>query len=93
MDGAETVDHGGSVDSHDAMLGKTALDDVERTLVVAVSKDRNDNGVIADVKVRVARRQPSIVGTDITRHGKRNDIDPKRLQAIVIAFQNFVVFI
>ena len=56
VDGAETVDHGRGVDTHDAARWETLPDDVERALVIAVVKNRHDNGVVADVKIRVAGR-------------------------------------
>jgi len=56
VDGTEAVDHGRGVDTHDAARWETLPDDVERALVIAVTKNWHDNGAIADVKIRVAGR-------------------------------------
>src|SRR5436309_7139853 len=75
VDGTETVDHGRGVDTHDAARRETLPDDVERALVIAVVKNRHDNGVVADVKIRVAGRESRVRTADIPGHGKRNDIN------------------
>src|SRR5437773_5774072 len=54
---AQTVDHRGGMDADDGPRRKTLPDHVQRALVIAMSKHRNDDRGIADVKVRVAGRK------------------------------------
>ena len=86
MYGAEAVHHGGRVNAHDATRPEASLDDVQRALIVGMAEDWNNNGVIADIEIRVACRQARVAVADVARHGNRNDIRDEASKAVVIVF-------
>src|SRR5262249_20199017 len=60
MDRSESANHCSRLNTYDPARRKTLLNDVQSASIVLVMKDRNNNGGISDVKVRVARRKPGM---------------------------------
>src|SRR5215831_13498283 len=81
------------MDANDETCRETLANDLESTTVIGVSENRSDYGFVADIKVRVACRQPCVPISHMTRHWQLDDIQTKSRKTLVIIFQNFIVLI
>ena len=81
------------MDANDKARWETLVNDLEGTIVIGVSENRNNYRLVADIKVRVAGRQPCVPVSHVTRHWQLDDIQTETRQALIVIFQNFVVLI
>src|ERR1035437_8247132 len=89
--------HGGYAD--DGTVAEQPAQNAERHAVVRVVEGRDDDGGVADVKIRVARRQPHAVKIKRRRHRQLHDFglaaifEPQILDALPIFRKRTVIFV
>src|ERR1051326_9574023 len=74
MNRTKPIHHRSCVDADDPAVRKTFLNDMQRTAVISVAEDRNNDSLVAYKKIRIARGKTGIMIAHVTRHWKRYDI-------------------
>jgi hypothetical protein len=87
------------MDADDGTVAEQLAQNAERDAVVRVVEGRDDDGGVADVKIRVARRQPHAVKIQRRWHRQFDDFglaavfEPQILDAFPIFSERTVIFI
>src|SRR5262245_6149578 len=93
MNRSQAMYHRGRVNADNTARRKTALYHIEGALIVHMSKDGNNHGLVADVKVRVTRGQPCVAVANKAGHRQLHDIETETHETLVIVLQDLVVLI
>src|SRR5438093_3921575 len=91
VDSTQAVVHCGFANSGNTAVGETFLQDIQRALIIGMTENRDHDGAITDVKIRIAGRQTQIIIADEAGHRKLDDVQVKPHKPLIVVFQYPVV--
>src|SRR5436190_306621 len=87
------------IKSNNFTIRETLLKNLQCFVVIFISESRNNNVLVANVKISIRCREPHIFINNRRRHGKRYNIDllsvfeTKLMEIFQVLLQRFVVLI